>query len=980
MFSVPFRNFRRYSLFITLCALALSSAVGEAISLPTYRLQTLPAKSPTSSVKAVALASADWTGDGIPDLAIAYSLASGSGQIAIYPGNPDWYIYSDAERPADIYPFLDATQILDTPTATDRLLTGDFDGDGRPDLLAATIGANQLQLFPLDASHRFTTLRTRQLPGAITDIESGELDRADGLADIAAGINAADHSELIVLASAQGAFDAPIEHWNVAASISAIAISHIDRDGLGGIAFSSGTSLTLFGGRNAFPADASVDRSTLSTRDTRHLALADTVSAITTNRASTTGIEQLHVLLKNGAVVVIASATSVGSVAKAHFPPSIPSVLDASRTDSRSPTIHADLRIVASSDTSPISKSAPSFLISGRFADHILVLGGNGAHSFDLSANTHSFGSNLPTDTRAALPLRLTRDAFDDLVLLGSGTTINVALSVSAQTFIVNSVADTDDGGCAPSPGTCTLRDAINAANATTGATITFSGLTAGQNSIAVGTGGLPFLTAPMTIDGTTAPSGRIELNGTGAGDVVNGLQINGGSTVVRGLVINRFSYSGIALSNNGNNIIEGNYVGTDLTGTQARANIGNGVLIAGTAANTIGGTTAAARNVISGNFYPAMAITDASGTGNIVEGNYIGVDVTGTVLLSNSTDDVQITNGASNNTIGGTTAGAGNVISGNGNAGNPSVAITGIPAVDSDPGTPASGNVLQGNRIGTNAAGTVALGNLSVGVFIANNSPGNTVGGNSAATSNVIAGSGYDGIRIGSASSVGNIVAGNRIGANSAGTVNFGNVGHGISLTVSPIGTLIGGSGAASNIIAFNGLDGVFMDSGTGNSVLANSIFGNSLLGIDLCTTFDSINQVCTDTTSVTSNDAGDADGGANLSQNFPVIATSITTPTALIVSASLNSTANSQFTVRWFGNDQCNASGYGEGQRFIGQQNVTTNAAGNAAIGNTFNLSVAPGAFVTATATDAQGNTSEFSKCAVVLPDDIFKSGFDP
>lgn len=981
MFSVSSGNlfFARTALAAA-CVFATQIAFAQTTVLPAYRQQTLATKPPAGAMKATALATADWNGDGIADLAVAYSLASGRGAIAIYPGNADWYKFADGQRPATISPFLEASQILDTPTAADRLLTGDFDGDGRPDLIATTIGTTQLQLFALDAAHRFAAMRTRELPGAITAITSGEIDRADGLADVVAGIDDAGRAGLIVLALAQGAFNAPIERHDAAAAIDAVAIDHPDRDGLGNVAFASGNTLTLLGGRDAFPSDAAVDRGTLPARAVRSLALNDAIGAIASTRSSTTGIEQLHVLLKSGAVVVVATSSASGSApTSAHAAPMSPSALDAPRIDAPQSATHADLRIVASSVGQGSTTAAP-LLVSGRFADHVLILG-SGARAFDSSANALSLTANgLSANIIAAAPLRLTRDAFDDLVLLNGGTAINVALSVSAQTFIVNSNADTDDGSCAVSPGTCTLRDAINAANATTGATISFSGLTAGQNSIAVGTGGLPFLSVPMTIDGTTAPDGRVELNGTGAGTAVNGLQVNGGTTVIRGMAINLFNYSGIALSNTGGNIVENNYLGTDLTGMQARANQGNGILVAGTATNTIGGTTAAARNVISGNFYPALAITDAAGTGNIVQGNYIGVDVSGAVLLSNSTDDVQLVNGASNNSIGGTAAGAGNVISGNGNAGNPSIAITGIPAADPDPGTPATGNLLQGNLIGTNAAGTASLGNLSVAVFIANNSPGNTVGGNSAAAMNVIAGSGLDGIRIGSSSSVGNIVAGNRIGTNAAGTANFGNAGRGIFLTVFATGTMIGGSGAASNTIAFNAKGGVFIDSGNGNSVLENSIFGNTSLGIDLCANFDSTNQVCTDAATVTPNDTGDADTGANQLQNFPLIGAAVKTASALIVDATLNSAANSQFTIRWFGNSQCDGSGYGEGQRFLGQQTVMTDASGNMNFANTFGLAVSPGSFVTATATDAQGNTSEFSKCMAVVPDDIFHNGFDP
>ncbi len=151
---------------------------------------------------------------------------------------------------------------------------------------------------------------------------------------------------------------------------------------------------------------------------------------------------------------------------------------------------------------------------------------------------------------------------------------------------------------------------------------------------------------------------------------------------------------------------IEGNLIGTNAAGSAALANHLSGVLInSGASGNTIGGTTAAALNVISGNMGDGVNISDSGTTLNVVEGNFIGTDVTGTLDLGNN-NGVSILSSSSNNTIGGTTTGARNIISGNNQYG-----ISFYRA--------GTGNVVAGNYIGTDKDGTAALGNGSWGIEI---------------------------------------------------------------------------------------------------------------------------------------------------------------------------------------------------------------------------------------------------------------------
>src|SRR5262249_41408637 len=152
------------------------------------------------------------------------------------------------------------------------------------------------------------------------------------------------------------------------------------------------------------------------------------------------------------------------------------------------------------------------------------------------------------------------------------------------------------------------------------------------------------------------------------------------------------------------------------------------------------------------------------------------------------------------------------------------------------------------------------------------------------------------------------------------------------------------------------NGGAGVRIASGTGNAILANSIFSNQSLGIDL------------NPSGVTPNDTGDGDSGANNLQNFPVLQTANGAAGGrAIVTSTLNSTASATFTLQFFASPSCDSSGNGEGQVFIGSTSVTTNSGGNATFNATLTGAATTGQSITATATNATGNTSEFSACIV-------------
>ena len=484
-----------------------------------------------------------------------------------------------------------------------------------------------------------------------------------------------------------------------------------------------------------------------------------------------------------------------------------------------------------------------------------------------------------------------------------------------------------------------------------------------------------------------------VRLDGISAGSGVDGLKFTIGGNVVRGLTITRFNGDGLEFSGGGtnlfegnvigldaagadfgnnangilltsspgntiggtspgsrnvisgnnsdgieingltssNNVVLGNLIGTDQAGALDRGNSGEGVFISAAAANTIGGLITGSRNVISGNNSDGINVSTISASNNVVVGNYIGTDVTGTLDVGNGTG--VFLSAAPNNIIGGTVAGARNIISGNSDG----ITIS---------GTGASGNLVQGNYIGTDFTGTADLGNSDDGVLI-NSVGNNTVGGATAASGNLISANGGDGVEITGANAATNVIRNNLIGTDLTGANPLGNGANGILITSSAHDNAVGGSG---NTIAFNGADGVSVASGNNNAIRQNLIFNNGGLGIDL------------GTSGVQTNDPGDADSGANQLQNFPVLIAATNSSTNIGIVGSLNSGASLTFTLDFFANPTNDASGNGEGYYYLGSTNVTTDGSGNV----NFTADLAGSLIarhVTATATDPFGNTSEFA-----------------
>jgi uncharacterized repeat protein (TIGR01451 family) len=522
-----------------------------------------------------------------------------------------------------------------------------------------------------------------------------------------------------------------------------------------------------------------------------------------------------------------------------------------------------------------------------------------------------------------------------------SNNSITPSVTVSGSTF---TVTNTNDSG----PGS--LRQALidTAACNALPCTVAFN-IGSGPFVIQPASS-LPTIGSQIIVDGTSQPGYAgvpiIQLDG-------EGLELSGTGAMVKGLSITGATY-GLDVTGD-NNVVESNYIG--LTPAGAADPNGDGVRITG-AGNTIGGTTAAKRNVISGNTDAGVLITEdsvsstagsvaaqsevgaSSATNNTVAGNYIGTDPSGASARPNARG-VVILDDSDGNTIGGTTPAHRNLISGN--------TTYGIYIEGTAPAASPDTNAIQHNWIGPDASGTSVITAAAAGVKIIGFAAGNNVGTNSGG--NVISGHNF-GVLL---NADGNNVYGNTIGVAADGVTPMANVTGGIFLNASnsSIGGLLAGD---QNTIAFNGY-GIGVAGGAANDFLGNSLHDNTNAAIDL------------NIDGTTPNDSSDADVGPNGLQNTPAITSaSLVGGGNVHIAYSIDSSsAPSGVSSVLFEFYEADASG--EGKTFLGRTCLSGNSL---AAGTTFNApGLAAGDPVVGTATSytdsscitlADG-TSEFS-----------------
>jgi hypothetical protein len=558
----------------------------------------------------------------------------------------------------------------------------------------------------------------------------------------------------------------------------------------------------------------------------------------------------------------------------------------------------------------------------------------------------------LPTHRRAGLRVELLEERLAPALITVTGTGDTIATdglaTLREAITSINNQADVN--------GDVTLNRVGNYASLAGGTAdiIHFNIPGVGVKTISA-TAAEPTIVRPFTIDGYTQVGASVntlanadnavilvELNGANAGAGVNGLTLGAGSggSTIRGLVVNRFSGNGIVIQSDGNSIA-GNFIGVNTTGTTRMPNgtfpsSGDGIRIQNASNNMIGATSPADRNIVSGNAIDGIHVLgtlSAPATGNVIRNNFVGVAADGKSSVGNRTEPapapgspegnnlfgIEIS-GGNNNTVGGTVAGARNVVGLN------------ASGIEIDNG--GQSNVIQGNFVGVGADGVTQVGNLLHGIDLRSsngfsaplgpaqaNEPGvsnNRIGGTVAGAGNLVEFNGTGGIAI----------FGNPVSA--SGQPNIGNAIEGNS---------------------------IFLN---GRSFLTASSAPLPLLGIDLTNGFSFPRD-----DGFTANDSkGHGTANApNSFQDFPVLS-SVTEGNGMThVIGTLTGGANTAFRIELFASDIDPLGLPAEGQQFLGFVSATTDSAGHAAFTANINFSVALGRVVTATATDSAGNTSEFS-----------------
>ena len=1168
--------------------LSADSVRSERPALPAYRFATAAARSSmvldlsrSGATTPLALAAGDFDEDGVPDLISGHG-AAGGGVIMLRRGNGD-ALFPNApgarERQArgvlQAEPFHAAANHTDLPLAPELLECGDFDADGHTDLIAAAHGKTSLWWLRGDGKGGFFAPQRVPLAGPLTALAVGEVNRRDGLADIVVATGGLS-PQLAVFEGPHGALAAAPEAVSLPGEALGIALGAFDTDAFQDIAVLLSHEVVIVHGRDRKLVLGAQQRENVRPADITRLALGFEAEALIAGDFAGNGAETLSILAADGAVHALnprqpdsLKLASTASTASFTVEPGTRRRLVRAHTSAR-----------PGDDVVVVTKGAKTLgLVTGQASAVTAMASAASALTLDL-----------PAEAVAVLPMRLNEDTLGDFVILTTNPDQPLQYAVTAlPSFVINSAScDRDanevatpweppDGICATKSGECTFAAAISECRASGGrcnfqfavpgsgmpqvcwnytmgfimpqgvydgttqsggfvrivnyagdfnfpADVTLRGLflsgaTMGERAvvegcrigvdddITVAVGGVLSVGRDSHVGGTTPAARNI---------IGSGLWITGDNVVVEGNYFG-FDEQGTAHFSHGQSVqvrtnqwgqvgpknvtigglapgasnliagrveidpgtsavlVQGNYLGADVTGKVAVYPSESGPVLDIAGSNhTIGGAATAARNLIvaAGATIPGVAVRVGRGHLNVpseatadilLQGNYIGTDITGTARLGTWGYGIKVTGSASGVLIGGTAPGAGNVVSG--------MKYYGLLLEETTVGSAKQAthdNVIQGNFIGTDKTGTVAIGN-SMGGIVINNSWDNLVGGIEPGARNVVSangtiGAGYPGIRIQGASATRNTIQGNFVGVDVTGLGKLGNYGPGIyvegtenivgglipearpvgaghggrgiqvlgnNLTVqgnfvgvaadgktasgnyrgievvgsnnliggtaagarnvivangsggvviggtgghtvqgnyigvaangaTPLGNLFGVhifSGAnnmiggvvagAPNVIANSSEQGVIVTGGPGNSILRNILYANSM-GIDLARD------------GITPNDPLDADDGPNRLQNAPTL-TSIETVSGFTVHGALHSEPAKTYRLEFYAYCALDKGTQGEGEIFIGSRDVPTNSMGDVLFSTTFPAPPCP--IITATATDPDGNTSEFS-----------------
>jgi hypothetical protein len=917
---------------------------------------TLPALAPTGA-RPLSMASGDLDGDGMPDLAVGWQSGSG-GALTIYRGDVD-YLFPQhpsarARRAlgAEIRPFTNPWPALGTTSPPDLLAVVDLDPGAAPALVTASIGARHFEYYAAQAISGVAGPVRVDLPGPVHALASGDVGGRDSRRELVLALAGPAGKSWLMLWAGERETTRMLELPEPAL---ALGVGLLDEDGLGDVLVSSA-------------------RTSYWIRGLDPLVSGEPWSAP----------QALPATGKAGGPVVMAPPSLAAE--RAYF---------GTGADLGSVERSGPGRVFRQSIGTAAPDERPmTFALMAVSERRPLVVSHGSGLSVRWGGSETALELALPGRPLAVLPMRLNGDGFDDLVVLtANGRAPIVIPSAPRQTFVVANTSNLPDcavgdgicstdlgsgGGCGS--GGCSLRAALMEANAQPGPdAVTFS--IGGPASIVDRN---LFVTDGTIVDGMTQPGYNglpvVELVGDG-GPNNSGLVLLGAGTTVRGILVRQHTGgAGFALCGT-NNILEANIAGP-APGPQAGVNLGNaaGITVADCNFVTVdggqvGGSVPQARNFAYGSDladFDLGALSGGSSTANHVEirGNSFGFQPNGEAV-SRGRYSAQLCQDRNISLRDNLLAGVPDLPGFSGE-----IALH-VPACFI-----ASENlIVSGNRIG---AGPTGIPNATVGdgvIFSGLQAFGLRIG-LPGAGNEIVAFPGLPLALFGSSRDV--RVQGNSIGRLHSGTA-LPNGRHGVYVAndSSPFGpmqpmVLIGGTGpgeANRLLLDVNLPDtaGVLLQSGLRSDVVGNEIEGNQRLAIDLQCAFPADCGA-----GPTPNDPLDVDDcGSNCAngfQNHP----EVTLGGGGFARGTLHSAPNGSYRIDVYAAPSCPSHGRGDLRTYLGQAQAITDAAGNAIWAGAI-AEVPEGWILSATATDAEGNTSEPAPCRTSEPGILLRDGFE-
>jgi parallel beta-helix repeat protein len=643
----------------------------------------------------LALVSGDFDEDGAPELISAYG-ARGSG-VLLRQGRK-------------------APSAADLPLSPDLLGTGDFDGDGHLDVVAASLGGDELCWLLGDGRGGFARRERTPLPGTVTALVTGEVDRPDGLADVMVALDGASGPQVQVFEWPTGAMHAKPEVIRLPAPAIALALGPLDDGYEIDLVAAAGAELVIVSGRDRRLSAYVSTQEDVGPPAVVRVPLRGSARALAVGDFVGDWRSEIGVLFEDGSIRLVERTAAEGRRAGKAATSRSASTWRESRSIGVAGATDPDIPAAGLLARARVAGSAKDALVVADPARRQIHVAAVRRGRLDRPTLVSRDVDGAPL---VVLAMRVNADALSDIVVLSSGREAPAALlSEPTRSFVINSAGDesdpnlgtaTDDGLCDVNLGTpgeqCTLRAALENAIATTrDAQFTFD---LGVASTIQITSPLPPLLGVVTMDGTlTGAITRVTLDGSSAGTSTNGLELRGGDSALRNLRVTGFSGHGLLISGtpppgegrhivegcafdgngghgvfieggtpsntlHGNEIafngLDGVHIGTPLfAGFPGGGNAivdnplifqngGHGVFDGDTPSNTIN------RNKISRNGGDGVQLTGQDAQGNLVQGNIIGADGT------NGGDGV-VNDNAPQTTIGGAGAGQGNRVAGDHN------------------------------------------------------------------------------------------------------------------------------------------------------------------------------------------------------------------------------------------------------------------------------------------------------------------------